>query len=117
MLNLKRLANLLAAKKISLNEWKVQFILFRSARQLHHTQSNIKFSNFVLEQVKSMTYLLIEIDEALSYNKQTENLSKKKKLSRENSFSSKSIYYALLQALVSSCYALFYSYSSYGLSA
>ena len=26
-----------------------------------------------------MTYLVIEIDEALSYNKQTENLSKKKK--------------------------------------
>ena len=35
-----------------------------------------------------MTYLVIEIDEALSYNKQTENLSKKKKrkLSRVNSF-------------------------------
>ena len=65
-----------------------------------------------------MTYLVIEIDEALSYNKQTENLSKKKrKLSRANSILSKSIYYALLQALVSSCYALFYSYISYGLSA
>ena len=66
-----------------------------------------------------MTYLVIEIDEALSYKKQTENLSKKKKrkLSRANSILSKSIYYALLQALVSSCYALFYSYISYGLSA
>ena len=43
---LKRLVNWRAAYKLSLNESKTQLILFRSARQHHHTVSNIKRYSF-----------------------------------------------------------------------
>ena len=98
---------MLAANNLLLNESKAELILFCSAKQHPHTLSNIKVSNFVLE-------LEIGTDETLSCNKQTENLSKK--LSRANSFLSKSIYHAPIQAMVSSGSALFHSYISYGLS-
>ena len=59
-----------------------------------------------------MTYLGIEIDETLSWNKHIEILSKK--LSRTNGILSKLRYFIPLQTLSSVYYALFHSHICYG---
>ena len=64
MLNQKDLS--FAANKRSLNKSKTQLILFCSVRQHQHTVSKIKLNNFVLEPVKSVKYLGIEIGEIFS---------------------------------------------------
>ena len=51
----------------------------------------IKLNNFILNPVKTVTYLGIEIDENFSWNKQIEILAKK--LSRTNGILSKLRYY------------------------
>lgn len=71
----------------------------------------LKF-DFVLESVKSVTYLGTEIDETFSWDKQIENLSKT--LSRINGILFKLRYHVPLHALTSFHYALFHSYISYG---
>ena len=65
--------------KASCKSWspKTQLLLFCFARQHHNPIPNTNLKKFVLETVKSVAYLGIEIDETLSWNKQTENLCKK----------------------------------------
>ena len=73
---LKRLVNWRAATKLSLNESKTQLFFFCSERQHHHTVSNIKRNNFVVEPIKSVISGISETEETLSWNKQIENASK-----------------------------------------
>ena len=70
---------MLAASKLSLSESKTQLILFRCGRQHRPTASNIKLNNFIFEPVKSVTYLSIEVDEILSWNKQSKIYQNKNK--------------------------------------
>ena len=79
---LKLLTDWLRANKLSLNESKTKLLIFRPRRKLNITVLNIKLNNFSLTLEKTVLYLGIEIEEALSWNKQTEILAKK--LSRAN---------------------------------
>ena len=74
----------LRANKLSLNESKTKFLIFRPCRKLNMTVPNIKLNNFILTPWKTVTFLGIEIDENLSWNNQIEILAKK--LSRTNGF-------------------------------
>ena len=79
---LQLLTDWLRANKISLNKSKTKFLIFRPRRKLNITVPNIKLNNFILTPEKTVTYLGIEIDENLSWNKQIETLAKK--ISRTN---------------------------------
>ena len=79
---LKLLTEWLRANKLSLNESKKKLLIFKPRRRLNITVRNIKRNNFILTPEKTATYLGIEIDENLSWNKQIETLAKK--LSRTN---------------------------------
>ena len=79
---LQLLTDWLRANKISLNESKTKLLIFRPCRKLNITVPNIKLNSFILTPGKTVTYLGIEIDENLSWNKQIETLAKK--LSRTN---------------------------------
>ena len=93
----------LTANKISLNESKTKFLIFRPRRKLNITVPNIKLNNFILTPEKTVTYLGIEIDENLSWYKQIEILAKK--LSRN---------YVSKKTLTSIYYSLFHSNIVYG---
>ena len=88
---LQLLTDWLRANKISLNESKTKLLIFRPRRKLNITLPNIKLNNFILTPEKTVTYLVIEIDENLSWNEQIETLAKK--LSRTNGILSKLRYY------------------------
>ena len=79
---LKLLTDWLRANKLSLNESKKKLLIFKPRRRLNITVPNIKRNNVILTPEKTATYLGIEIDENLSWNKQIETLAKK--LSRTN---------------------------------
>ena len=102
----------LTANKISLNESKTKFLIFRPRRKLNITVPNIKLNNFILTPEKTVTYLGIEIDENLSWYKQIEILAKK--LSRANSIFWKLRYYVSKKTLTSIYYSLFHSNIVYG---
>ena len=85
------LSDWLRVNKLSLNEFKTKVSIFRPRRKLNITVPNIKLSNFKLTPEKTVTYLGVEIDENLSWNKQTEILAKK--LSRTNGILLKLRYY------------------------
>ena len=61
---------------------KKKLLIFKPRRRLNITVPNIKRNNVILTPEKTATYLGIEIDENLSWNKQIEALAKK--LSRTN---------------------------------
>ena len=84
---LKLVTDWLRANKPSLNESKTKLLIFRPCRKLNIAVPNIKLNNFILTLEKTMSYLDIEINENLSWNKQIEILVKK--LSRINSILSK----------------------------
>ena len=109
---LQLLTDWFRANKISLNESKTKLLIFRPRRKLNITVSNIKLNNFILTPEKSVTYLGIEINENLSWNKQIEIIAKK--LSRTNSILSKLRYYVSKKTLTSIYYSLFHSYTVYG---
>ena len=56
---------------------KQSFLIFIPRRKLNITVPNIELNKFVLTSEKTVTYLGIEIDENLSWNKQIEILNKK----------------------------------------
>ena len=66
---LKLLTDSLRANKLSLNESKTKLLIFRSCRKTNITVPNIKLNNFILTPEKTITYLGIEIDKNLSWNK------------------------------------------------
>ena len=103
---LQLLTDWFRANKISLNESKTKLLIFRPRRKLNITVSNIKLNNFILTPEKSVTYLGIEINENLSWNKQIEIIAKK--LSRTNSILSKLRYYVSKKTLTSIYYSLQY---------
>ena len=74
-----------------MNESKTKLLIFRPRRKLNITVPNIKLNNFILTPEKTVTYLGVEIDENLSWNKQTEIPAKK--LSRANGILLKLRYY------------------------
>ena len=61
---------------------KKKLLIFKPRRRLNITVPNIKRNNVILTPEETATYLGIEIDENLSWNKQIETLAKK--LSRTN---------------------------------
>ena len=67
---LKLLTDWFRANKLSLNESKTKVLIFRPHRKLNITVPNVKLNNFILNPEKTVTYLGIEIDENLSWNKQ-----------------------------------------------
>ena len=73
----KLMTDWLRANKLSLNESKTKLLIFRPGRKLNITAPNIKLNNFILTPEKTVTYLGIEIDGTLSWNKQIEILTKK----------------------------------------
>ena len=105
---LKLLTDWLRANKLSLNESKTKLLIFRPHRKLNITIPNIKLNSFILTPEKSITYLSIEIDENLSWNKQIEILAKK--LSRTNSILLNLRYYVSKKTLTSVYYSLFQLY-------
>ena len=58
----------------------------RPINKLNLTLSNIKLNGHLLILAKSVTYLGIEIDEALSWNNQTDALAKKTQQNKQNFF-------------------------------
>ena len=74
---LERLVNWRAATKLSLNESKTQLFFSILKDKHHHTVSNIKRNNFVVEPIKSVISGISETEETLSWKKQIENVSKK----------------------------------------
>ena len=84
---LKLLPDWHRANKLSSNESKTNILIFRPRRKLNITVPNTKLNNFILTPEKTVTYLGIEIDENLSWNKQIEILAKKP--SRANGILSK----------------------------
>ena len=70
---------------------KKKLLIFKPRRRLNITVPNIKRNNVILTPEKTATYLGIEIDENLSWNKQIETLAKK--LSRTNGILSKLRYH------------------------
>ena len=111
-IELKLLTNWLRATKLSFNESKTNLLIFRPFRILNITVPNIKLNIFILTSEKTVTYLDIEIDENLSWNKQTEILAKK--LSKTNGILSKLRYYVSKNTLTSIYYSVFQSYIVYG---
>ena len=73
----KLMTDWLRANKLSLNESKTKLLIFRPGRKLNIIAPNIKLNNFILTPEKTVTYLGIEIDGTLSWNKQIEILTKK----------------------------------------
>ena len=74
-----------------MNLTKTRFLIFTPHRKLNITVPNTKLNNFILIPEKTITYLGIEIDENLSWNKQIEFLAQK--LDRTNSILLKLRYY------------------------
>ena len=62
---LKLVTDQFRANKLSLNESKTMFLLFRPINKLNLTLSNIKLNEYLLTLAKSVAYLGIEIDETL----------------------------------------------------
>ena len=58
----------------------------RPINKLNLILSNIKLNGHLLILVKSVMYLGIEIDEALSWNNQTDALAKKTQQNKQNFF-------------------------------
>ena len=98
--------------KLSLNVPKTKPLIFRPGRKLNVTVPNIKLNNFSLAQENTVTYLGIEINENLSWNKQIEILPKK--FSRTNGILSKLRCYVSKITLTSIYYSLFQSYKLCG---
>ena len=84
---LKLLTDWLRANTLSLDESKIKLLLIRPPRKQNITILNVKLNKFILTPEKTVTYLGIEIDENLSWNKQVEILAQK--LSRTNGILSK----------------------------
>ena len=74
---LKLLTDWLRANTLSLDESKIKLLLIRPPRKQNITILNVKLNNFILTPEKTVTYLGIEIDENLSWNKQVEILAQK----------------------------------------
>ena len=94
---LKLVTDWLRTNKLSLNESKRKFLLFRPINKLNLTLSDIKLNGYLLSLAKSVTYLGIAIDETLSWNNQNEVLAKK--LSRTNEILSELRYYIPAETL------------------
>ena len=80
------------------NESKIKFLIFRSRRKLNITVPNIKVNNSILTPEKTVTYLDIEIDENLFWNKQIQFFAEI--LSRTNDILSKLRYYVSKKTLI-----------------
>ena len=80
------------------NESKTKFLIFRPRRKLNITVPNIKVNNSILTPEKTVTYLDIEIDENLSWNKQIQFFAEI--LSRTNDILSKLRYYVSKKTLI-----------------
>ena len=110
---LKLLTDWLRANKLSLNESKTKLLIFRPCKKLNITLPNIKLNNFISTPEKNVTYLGIEINENLSWNKQIELLAKKR--SRINGIFSKLRYnVSEKKTLTSIYYSVFQLYIVYG---
>ena len=102
----------LRANKLSLNESKSKFVLFRSKKSRINTSNiTIKLNHFKLEPVNFVKYLGTIIDETLSWNTHTDFVMKK--LSQVNGIISKLRYFVPQKTLILIYYALFQSRLTY----
>ena len=103
------------ANRLSLNVSKSKLLIFRSKRKkVDLNQISIKLSENILEPVQSVKYLGMLINDNLSWDIHTNNLSKK--LGRANGIISKLRYYAPMKTMLSVYYAIFHSQILYGCS-
>ena len=109
---LKKIVDWLRANKLSLNEIKTEFIIFRSPQKLLTTNISIKLNKFKLTPVHYVKYLGMYIDNTLSWKTHINNLSNK--LARANGIISKLRHYVSFQSIKSVYYAIFYSHVIYG---
>ena len=110
--DLKKLTDWLNGNRISLNNDKTEFVIFRKPRginDLNHIK--IKLNGKRLSPSSHIKYLGILIDENLSWNFHINELSKK--LNRANSMLSKIRHYVDKNTLRDLYFAIFYSHMSY----
>ena len=111
--DLKSIYDWLKANRLSLNVDKSKLLMFKSKQRMLNSDSiSIKLGGVKPIPVDSEKYLGLHLDKYLSWDLQTNQLSKK--LSRANGILSKLRHFAPKQTLVSVYYSIFYTHLLYG---
>ena len=111
--DLKSISDWLKANRLSLNVDKSKLLMFKSKQRMLNSDSiSIKLGGVKLIPADSVKYLGLHLDKYLSWDLQTNQLSKK--LSRANGILSKLRHFAPKQTLVSVYYSIFYTHLLYG---
>ena len=113
--DLKHASTWLNANRLSLNVSKSKLLIFQSKyKNIDYSKTSIKLNGIRLLPSDHVKYLGIFIDNNLSWDYNTIQLSIK--LSRTNGILSKLRHFTPLSSLISVYYSLFYSHVTYGCS-
>ena len=113
--DLKHASTWFNANRLSLNVSKSKLLIFQSKyKNIDYSQTSIKLNGIRLLPSYHVKYLGIFIDNNLSWDYNTFQLSIK--LSRTNGIFSKLPHFTPLSSLISVYYSLFYSHVTYGCS-
>ena len=113
--DLKHASTWLNANRLSLNVSKSKLLIFQSKyKNIDYSKTSIKLNGIRLLPNDHVKYLGIFIDNNLSWDYNTIQLSIK--LSRTNGILSKLRHFTPLSSLISVYYSLFYSHVTYGCS-
>ena len=111
--DLKLASDWLNANRISLNIDKSKLLIFKSKQRKFNKDSiSIKLGGVKLIPTDNVKYLGLHLDQNLSWDIQTNQLSKK--LSKANVILAKLRHFALKETLISVYYSIFHSHVQYG---
>ena len=111
--DLKLASDWLNANRLSLNVDKSKLLIFKSKQRKFNKDSiSIKLGGVKLTPTDNVKYLGLHLDQNLSWDVQTNKLSKK--LSKANGILAKLRHFAPKETLISVYYSIFYSHLQYG---
>ena len=111
--DLKLASDWLNANRLSLNIDKSKLLIFKSKQRKFNKDSiSIKLGGVKLTPTVNAKYLGLHLDQNLSWDVQTNQLSKK--LSKANAILAKLRHFAHKETLISVYYSIFYSHLQYG---
>ena len=111
--DLKLASDWLNASRLLLNVDKSKLLIFKSKQRKFNKDSiSIKLGGFKLTPTDNVKYLVLHLDQNISWDVQTNKLSKK--LSKANGILAKLRHFAPKETLISVYYSIFYSHLQYG---
>jgi hypothetical protein len=110
-IEINKIADWLIVNKLSINIKKTKFILFKSPKKRLNHSVTISISNKPIDQVKSISFLGVNIDEHLTWKNHIDSVSKK--ISKTAGIIARVRHYANLNTLKLVYYALVYPYLIY----